>query len=76
MTGFHTLRIGHFIGWLDSKKGGQTRVSEALRQEIAAYFARDNELLERRIHRVEEDAGPARQQRQSQPRITADVNSR
>ena len=49
VTGLHTLRVGHFIGWLDSKQGGQTPPSEALRKEIAAHFEADNERLDPRI---------------------------
>lgn len=52
LTGLHTLGLIELLRRIDTKKGGQTRASEALKQEIAAYFQDDNARLEARIFRV------------------------
>lgn len=51
LTGLHTLYLAEFLRRVDTKKGGQTKVSDTLRQEIAEYFKADNSKLERRICR-------------------------
>jgi hypothetical protein len=53
VTGRHTLGLIELLRRIDTKKGGQTTVSDAVRQEIAAYFRADNAELERRISRID-----------------------
>ena len=52
VTGRHTLGLIELLRRIDTKKGGQTTVSDALRQEIAAYFRDDNARLEPRISHI------------------------
>ena len=52
ITGRHTLGLIELLRRIDTKPGGQTVVSDALKQEIAAHFADDNAMLERRICRI------------------------
>jgi len=54
VTGRHTLGLIELLRRIDTKKGGQTTASDAVRQEIAAYFRADNAELERRICRIGE----------------------
>lgn len=65
LTGLHTLHLSDFLSWADTKKGGQTRVSDSVRQEIADFFRADNARLAPRIWRpgvsypaASEDPGP------------------
>ena len=51
LTGLHTLHLAEFLRRVDTKKGGQTRASDAIKQEITAHFETDNAVLERRICR-------------------------
>lgn len=51
VTGLHSLHLADFLGWADTKKGGQTRADHAIKQEIAAFFEADNARLEPRISR-------------------------
>lgn len=53
VTGRHTLGLVELLRRVDTKKGGQTKVSEAVRKEIAAHFEADNAQLEQRICRIE-----------------------
>jgi hypothetical protein len=51
VTGRPTLHIADFLRWVDTKEGGQSRASDAVKKDIAAYFESDNARLERRIWR-------------------------
>ncbi|HWJ59462.1 MAG TPA: sulfotransferase [Sphingomicrobium sp.] len=51
LTGARTLHLARFLRWADTKKGGQTRADDGVKQEIAAHFEADNAKLEPRIWR-------------------------
>jgi hypothetical protein len=51
VTGLHSLHLADFLSWADTRKGGQTRASDAIKQEIAARFEADNARLAPRIWR-------------------------
>lgn len=53
VTGLHTLGLAKAVSRLDSRKASVSRPNEALRNEIAAYYAADNARLEKRIWRPE-----------------------
>ena len=49
LTGMHTLGLAEAVRRADTRIGGQTRASDAVKQEIAAFFAADNARLAPRI---------------------------
>lgn len=52
VTGRHTLGLIELLRRVDTKNGGQTKVSDTVKQEIAAHFSADNAKLEKRISRI------------------------